>query len=769
MRRGWVIVVACLVSAGCAAHSDPYLSPATARSGVLDDETVGRLASGGWLGLRSARLITGNDDAFRSKLDLVTRARTSIDAMYYIYSDDFSSSVLSEALLEAARRGVRVRLLLDYWTNYEHLDLFTMLEKQARGGTGSLEVRFYNRPTRNIVMDAAYLTLGCGRGVPRPAGEPCGPAKLAEIDREFAGERVDGRPAAEVGISNLNQASSGLFLSGLYGKKADLVAFAVLNGQEIDVAKLARPAGGVSAQEKEALKKVGKLYWTAHFGSGFRQLTARLELALLLRFDGKELQPLHEALTDYLPVERPNLGDAARDWEYLTDYLHDKLLLVDGARLQLGGRNVEDSYHMRPNELLHKYMFWDTDLRAELASGGSGVQAAFEALWNFRQMVATTAEVREHAPNDLVANHDAFAAAEQACQGKGAPPDWDGCVGPEFERRALSLAEREGRRQETMADNSRRYWREYRYATAEDPSLTLGVDPGALLAYAENVPFQGGPGAPPTRRSYGARNGEEAEDGKRIHALWLADLTSACRTATAERPVRVILHQAYFFPSSNLIRQFGRMIDGTIGCPHVTVTVLTNSIETTDLNVVNLAASQAAKAFAEYYQQKRNPARSARFEYFEYKKAPEAGPTSLHTKLSVFGGDLLVGSANADVRSYMMDANNGMFIRSAPRFLGEYLRYLDALIADPARTRNATEYFAATPRTEIVAENRLVFRQILQKYRVERWVSAEEQQKAEAAFVEILDRVYALTQEILAGGRTGRADEAEFNRLFKPI
>src|SRR5262249_15490619 len=68
MRRGWrwVAVVGCLMGAGCAAHPDPYLSPATARSGVLDDETIGRLASGGWLGLRSARLITGNDDAFRS-------------------------------------------------------------------------------------------------------------------------------------------------------------------------------------------------------------------------------------------------------------------------------------------------------------------------------------------------------------------------------------------------------------------------------------------------------------------------------------------------------------------------------------------------------------------------------------------------------------------------------------------------------------------------------------------------------------------------------
>ena len=62
-----------------------------------------------------------------------------------------------------------------------------------------------------------------------------------------------------------------------------------------------------------------------------------------------------------------------------------------------------------------------------------------------------------------------------------------------------------------------------------------------------------------------------------------------------------------------------------------------------------------------------------------------------------------------------------------------------------------------------------MFRAILEKYRVERWASPEERETAEAVFVQILDRVYALTKGILAGGREGRRDEAEFNRLFKPI
>ena len=64
------------------------------------------------------------------------------------------------------------------------------------------------------------------------------------------------------------------------------------------------------------------------------------------------------------PLNEEAVTNAERDWEYLTDYLHHKLLLVDQRHVQLGGRNVEDSYHMRPIPLTTKYVFMDTDLHA---------------------------------------------------------------------------------------------------------------------------------------------------------------------------------------------------------------------------------------------------------------------------------------------------------------------------------------------------------------------------------------------------------------------
>ena len=46
------------------------------------------------------------------------RAKHSLDLAYYIFDDDYSSSRLSQALIDAAKRGVKVRLLVDYFSAY---------------------------------------------------------------------------------------------------------------------------------------------------------------------------------------------------------------------------------------------------------------------------------------------------------------------------------------------------------------------------------------------------------------------------------------------------------------------------------------------------------------------------------------------------------------------------------------------------------------------------------------------------------------------------
>ncbi|HWO40566.1 MAG TPA: phospholipase D-like domain-containing protein [Candidatus Eisenbacteria bacterium] len=762
-----IAILLCLQMAACGLN--PFMSWETTLSGRLSDDSIRRHASSRMLPFTEARVILGNDAAFRSKLEMIEQAKTSIDAMYYIYSDDYSSSVLSEALIAAARRGVRVRLLLDYHSHYKDLDLFTMMERRGSSGSGSLQVRFYNRPTRNMVMDAVYLTMGCGRAGEARKSRDCSAEKFAEIERLFATERIDGVPASELGISNLSAGNSGLFLSGLYSKKPEIMAFAVLRGQDVDLAKLNAAGGKTTAEDKENLKRVARIYWNSRVGSPFRRLTAKLQLAVIFHLYGEALNPIYDTLAEHFPLERPEAAAAALDWEYMTDFLHHKLLLVDQRVVQLGGRNIEDSYHMRPNEMVEKYIFLDTDMRIRLAGGGEDIGRAFDDLWNFRRMVASTAEVRQHAPNEFSANFDAYEEAEKACGSKGPKETQEACIAREFEKRSLGRFEREERRYRTMRTNAERYWREYRYAKAPDPSPDFTVDRDALLAYVENLPFLGGPNDPKTTRAYGAVNGEEAKHGKRIHALWMAGLEQACRTASAEQPRRVILHQAYFFPPSNLIKQFSRMINGELDCRHVTVTILTNSIATTDLNLVNLLARHAAKAFADFYQSSRDPQRGARFEYYEYRKFDEKARMSLHTKVTVLGDDVMIGSANADVRSYMMDSNNGMLIRRAPKFLEQYVGHLQAFTKDPSKTQNMTVYFATVSREQMIAEDRETFRSLLKKYRVERWMDAEEQGRAEALYVQKLNEVYFLTRMIVSNGPGAREAEKRFNRIYKPI
>jgi phosphatidylserine/phosphatidylglycerophosphate/cardiolipin synthase-like enzyme len=561
-------------------------------------------------------------------------------------------------------------------------------------------------------------------------------------------------------------AGSGLVLSGLYARRPDVMAFAVLKGGALDgPAAAGAPGPGALAEE---LRAIARLYDESGSLPPFARLVTDLRLATVFARDGVSSNATFEALRPYLPPERAASAPGARDWEYLTDFLHHKLLLVDAQRVQLGGRNIEDSYHMRPNPLLDKYVFVDTDLYATLARGGEHLQGAFEALWNFRTMVASTAEIRQHAPNDFVANLPAYGAASLACAATAPGPARDACVLGEFGRRAVALAGREQQHETAMRQRARAYYARYPHAAATDDAPEFDLDPGALVAYIENLPFRGRRPSPPYERSYGAENGAEARYGKHIHALWRAGLLHACRTA-GERPgPAVILHNAYFFPPSNLVETFGRMADGSADCGGASVVVLTNSAETTDLNVINLLARHSLKAFVDYLAARRDPARSAQFAIYEYRKFGGGDRISLHTKVSVLGDDLIVGSANADVRSYMMDSNNGFFIRGVSRLRQDYLRYLDGLMRDETKTRDMTAYYQTTPRATMVEEDRRTFRQLLAQYGADQ-LAAPLQAELEQRFVGLLDLVYELTRATLEGGRQGRQKAAEFNRLFKPL
>lgn len=93
------------------------------------------------------------NDAFAARMLLAAAARRSLDAQYYIWHADETGLMLLEALREAARRGVRVRLLVDDQNTKDTQDVFLAL-----GGEPNLEIRLYNPFAQRKMRAAGYLT-----------------------------------------------------------------------------------------------------------------------------------------------------------------------------------------------------------------------------------------------------------------------------------------------------------------------------------------------------------------------------------------------------------------------------------------------------------------------------------------------------------------------------------------------------------------------------------------------------------------------------------
>jgi cardiolipin synthase C len=90
-------------------------------------------------GQSGAALVIDNLDAFARRLASAAQAQRSLDLMYYIWRDDHTGRLLAEALLDAADRGVRVRMLLDD-VNVLGLDPTYL----ALDGHPGIEVRLFN-------------------------------------------------------------------------------------------------------------------------------------------------------------------------------------------------------------------------------------------------------------------------------------------------------------------------------------------------------------------------------------------------------------------------------------------------------------------------------------------------------------------------------------------------------------------------------------------------------------------------------------------------
>ena len=78
-------------------------------------------------------------DAYATRLLLVNAAEKSIDVQYYIWHDDLTGKVLYNRLLNAADRGVRVRILLDDMDTAGKHEMLYIIDAHP-----NIEIRLYN-------------------------------------------------------------------------------------------------------------------------------------------------------------------------------------------------------------------------------------------------------------------------------------------------------------------------------------------------------------------------------------------------------------------------------------------------------------------------------------------------------------------------------------------------------------------------------------------------------------------------------------------------
>ncbi len=142
IQRRWLVLGVLPLLAHCAsaprldgvakAHAIP-----PAESTRLDDMVMTRI--GDQPGVSAVQLLQQNAVAFAFRAGTAAAAERSLDIQYYVWQDDLTGRLLAAELMQAADRGVRVRLLLDDLDARTRHDLFQVVDLH-----GNIEVRIFN-------------------------------------------------------------------------------------------------------------------------------------------------------------------------------------------------------------------------------------------------------------------------------------------------------------------------------------------------------------------------------------------------------------------------------------------------------------------------------------------------------------------------------------------------------------------------------------------------------------------------------------------------
>lgn len=210
-RRTRVAVVAvALALAGCATQQPPSTSAAAPAPRPAPQAALAPAADGPFAtieaGIRAQHgpdvsgfwLLDRNDDGLRWRLALIDSAKSSIDMQYYLWYGDTAGSLLLVRALDAANRGVRVRLLID--------DLNSLLQT-----AGKVKIRdeVFSMIDAHPNIELRLFNPWKERGLVARAGEAIGDLKRLNQRMHNKVMIVDNR-AAVLGGRNLGDEYFGL-------------------------------------------------------------------------------------------------------------------------------------------------------------------------------------------------------------------------------------------------------------------------------------------------------------------------------------------------------------------------------------------------------------------------------------------------------------------------------------------------------------------------------------------------------------------------------
>jgi len=142
LRRGRILAMLVLTLGGCASlpgnvardESHAFQDTATTTLGVQNEAELQAHPD------QSAfRPMGSGVDAFLARIVLAEMAQRSLDAQYYIWHDDLTGRLFANALLRAADRGVRVRVLLDDVGSKANDAVLLILDSHP-----NIEIRLFN-------------------------------------------------------------------------------------------------------------------------------------------------------------------------------------------------------------------------------------------------------------------------------------------------------------------------------------------------------------------------------------------------------------------------------------------------------------------------------------------------------------------------------------------------------------------------------------------------------------------------------------------------